>query len=231
MMSCQKSEMTMSSLGNSTNSNSLSKKILVDASKDGGGWWFPQYGSYSANIDHQGKALADYLRGFGYQVDELPVGTVVTADLLNKYSNVIRATAFFDYSSNEIDAYKSFLSRPSSLLLINDHLQNSNNDRLSAYLGLSFEGSEWGPVTTFQSHSITTGVSSIPYIAGSVIRNWDPSKITVLGSLAQPGGAPAAGALGIVQHPNSRVFFIGDVNGIEQLPQPFISNLSKWLFR
>lgn len=235
LFGCQKSEMTLSGIGtgNSTNTNTLSKKILVDASKDGGAWWFPQYGSYSANIDHQGKALADYLRGLGYQVDELPRGATITTAVLNNYSNVIRAVGFFDYAPAELDAYKSFLSRQTSLLLVNDHMTNTQNDALSAYLGLNFEGAHWGPVTSFQSHAITAGVTSIPYIAGSVVRNWDPSKITVLGSLPLTGGLPgsAVAAMGIVNQPSSRIFFIGDIGGIEQVHQPFVSNLTKWLFR
>ena len=205
-----------------------SKSILVDASKDGGGWWFPQSPAtgFSATNPHQGTALADYFRSLGYQVDELPRGAIITSELLDKYSKVIRPSAFFSYSTEEIKAYTSFLNRSSSLLLISDHLTNTVNDQLSASLGLAFEGAYWGPITSFQPHAITSGVTSLNYIAGSVIRSWDPSKITVLGY--QTTGAAA---MGIVNHPSSKIFFIGDVNGIEQVPQPFISNLSNWLFQ
>lgn len=210
--------------------------ILVDASKDGGGWWFPQGPGtgYTASANHQGKALADYLKSRGYAVDELPRGAVITTELLNKYTKVIRAAAFFNYSTQEIEAYHSFLSKPSSLFLISDHLQNTVNDGLSAYLGLIFEGAQWGPITSFQSHPVTAGVSSVNFIAGSVIRNWDPLKITVLGSInLQSGGGEGTmgGAMGIVNHPTSKIFFIGDINGIEQVPQPFTSNIVKWLFQ
>lgn len=216
--------------------NPPSNSILVDASRDGGVWWFPQGPGtgYNASANHQGKALVDYLRSKGYIVDELPRGAVITTELLNKYNKVIRAAAFFSYSTQEIEAYQSFLSRPSSLFLISDHLQNTVNDGLSAYLGLMFEGSHWGPITSFQSHPVTAGVSSVNFIAGSVIRNWDASKITVLGSInIQSGGGEGTmvGAMGIVNHPSSRIFFIGDLNGIEQVPQPFTSNIVKWLFQ
>jgi hypothetical protein len=82
-------------------------------------------------------------------------------------------------------------------------------------------------IRSFQPHAITSGVTSLNYIAGSVIRNCDPSKITVLGSQTTSGAA----AMGIVKHPSSKIFFIGDVNGIEQVPQPFIANLKNWLFQ
>src|SRR6187549_3774745 len=56
-----------------------SKSILVDASKDGGVWWFPQgQAGFSATNPHQGSALADYFRNLGYQVDELPRGAIIT---------------------------------------------------------------------------------------------------------------------------------------------------------
>jgi len=205
-----------------------SKSILVDASKDGGVWWFPQGPAtgYSAANPHQGTALADYFRSLGYQVDELPRGAIITTELLNKYSKVIRPSAFFSYSTEEIKAYTSFLSRSSSLLLASDHLMNTVNDQLSASLGLMFEGAYGGPITSFQPHAITSGVTSLEYVAGSVIKSWDPSKITVLGYQAT-----GVGAMGIVHHPSSRIFFIGDMNGIEQVPQPFISNLNNWLFQ
>lgn len=210
-----------------------SMAILVDASKDGGGWWFPQGSSgYSAANYHQGKAFADYLRKWGYTVDELPVAAVITTELLNKYTKVIRATAYYNYTTAEVAAYETFLNRSTSLLLISDHMGHTVNDRLSAHIGLNFEGALFGPITSFQTHPITTGVSSMAFIAGSVIKSWDPSKITVLGALNSSAGeeGSAGGAMGIVHHPTSKIFFIGDVNGIEQLPLPFTSNLVKWLF-
>src|SRR4051812_3075191 len=46
--------------------------VLVDASHDGGAWWFPQGGVTAAGFKpdsaHQGRALADYLRSRGYTV-------------------------------------------------------------------------------------------------------------------------------------------------------------------
>src|SRR3954453_17646048 len=55
----------------------LETTILVDASKDGGTWWFPQAPPFFSDLaDHQGKAIADYLRSVGYQIDELPRGAV-----------------------------------------------------------------------------------------------------------------------------------------------------------
>ncbi|HEY5967001.1 MAG TPA: hypothetical protein VIU35_03435, partial [Chitinophagaceae bacterium] len=107
LLSCTKEPSVLSNT-NSETSNSpkpaasqpASKSILVDASKDGGVWWFPQspVTGFSATNHHQGTALADYFRSLGYQVDELPRGAIITSELLDKYSKVIRPSAFFSYS-------------------------------------------------------------------------------------------------------------------------------------
>ena len=206
------------------------KAILVDASRDGGVWWYPQAGPFSSIAPHQGKNLADYLRSLGYRVDELERGTVITSALLNNYSNVVRCGVFGNYTADEIAAYNSFLNRPSTALLLAQDFITSSNDQLSAQLGLNFEGSHSGTVTSFASHIITNGVSSLPYIAGSYILNYDPTKVTVLGSVQLASGGMAA-VMGLVTHPNTRIFFIGDVNCLEQVSQPFSSNLIPWLFR
>lgn len=206
------------------------KTILIDASKDGGVWWFPQVGPFSSTDNHQGKNLADYLRSLGYYVDELGRGTVVTSAILNNYTNVIRCGGYRNYTADELAAYESFLSRSTSLLLLQDHLANFTNDQLSAQLGLNFEGVQGGTITSFAQHEVTTGVSSFPYMEGSYIKNPDASKITVIGSLQLSSGENYC-VMGIVKHPNANIFFIGDVNGLEQTPQPFTSNLTDWLFR
>jgi hypothetical protein len=213
------------------NSNVPEGAILVDASRDGGVWWYPQAGSFSATMPHQGKALADYLRSLGFTVDELPRGTSVTWDELKKYKNIIRAVGFGTYTSQEIAAYDSCLQHSSSLLLLSDHLQNSSNDGLSAHLGLVFSGSLTGAITPFPGHNITAGVGSLPYIAGSVIMQPDPGKMTILGYARTSPGSQGYAAMGVLLHPGAKIFFIGDANGIEQVLQPFTSNLVKWLFQ
>ncbi len=211
-----------------------SKVVLVDASKDGGVWWYPQgSGTFSASAYHQGKALADYLRTQGYKVHEVPRNVIITSELLNKYTYVIRAGGFGHYTAGEIDAYESFLAKPSSLLLLQDHLSNFPNDLLSVQLGAKFEGSMGGTITSFSPHEVTNGVNSFPFMTGSVIRNYDPAKVSILGSLSFTSGGEiiTAGVMGILHHPTSRIFFIGDINGIETIPQPFTANLFRWLLR
>jgi len=46
----------------------------------------------------------------------------------------------------------------------------------------------------------------------------------------QDAGEPTAPpVMGILNYPKSKVFFIGDTNGLEVQPQPFIDNLIKWM--
>ena len=51
----------------------LGCKIVIDASHDGGVWWFPQSNAtgYDASKPHQGQAFANLLRAKGYEVAEL----------------------------------------------------------------------------------------------------------------------------------------------------------------
>jgi hypothetical protein len=213
--------------------SSESNKILIDASHDGGVWWFPQGPAtgYDATQPHQGKALADYLRQLGFAVDELPRGAAITDELLGQYDKVIRAGAFLAYKASELTAYESFLSRPTALLLLQDHLTHTTNDALSQGLGLHFSGAVSGTITRFATHDITKDVTSLPYIAGSVIHNPDRNKVTVLGTLGASADSTGAAAMGILHHPKSRVLFLGDMNGLEQVPQPLTANVVKWLFQ
>src|SRR4051812_44800313 len=52
------------------------KSVLVDPTHDGGTWWFPQTADsgWDPLKAHQGRALANYLRGRGYTVRELGRG-------------------------------------------------------------------------------------------------------------------------------------------------------------
>ena len=223
-------------------------KILVDASKDGGVWWFPQGPpSFSDSADHQGKYLADYLRSLGYHVDELPRGAIITDELLSNYSKVIRGPAFFDYTDQELDAYKNFMNKPGAILLLQDHLSYTVNDKVAGFLGVSFKGAVSGTITNFADHDITKNVGPLPFIAGAVITNAESNPgITVLGSISKTdylslnsadpfngqtpdGDIPVMGI--VTSFPETKIFFIGDSNAIEGVPQPLTQNIVNWLFK
>lgn len=222
------------------------RKILVDASHDGGVWWFPQGGGgvFNPDLDHQGTRLAAMLRLKGFEVDELPRGQVIDAKLFSKYDKVIRAGCYGTYSTTELDAYRSLLSRPSSLLLAGEYLRPGMRDPIAEMVGLQLAGSATGNVGKYADHPITTGAVPLRYIAGSVVMNLDNKEIVPLGWLDMSAyadlngngifdtGEPLGGAvMGVVKHPKAKIFFIGDINGIEQAPTPLTGNIIAWMFK
>jgi hypothetical protein len=223
----------------------VSCKILIDASHDGGVWWFPQYEAtgFDAGKPHQGKAFADALRANGFEVTELGRGKELTEEMFFGHYIVIRVTGFQPYSKNELDVYKKLLDRGMNLVFFTDHKQNDRVDELGDLLNIKFEGIANGNVTTFMQHQITTNLTSINYVAGAVITNADQNTgIQILGRLGKndyadlnmngvkdSGEVEAPPVMGILTYPKSRVFFIGDTNGLEIQPQPFINNLIQWM--
>ncbi len=81
----------------------LGCKIVIDASHDGGVWWFPQSNAtgYDAVKPHQGQAFANLLRAKGFEVTELGRDEVHEEMFFGNYI-VIRVAGFEPYTSNEI---------------------------------------------------------------------------------------------------------------------------------
>lgn len=223
------------------------RRILVDASRDGGVWWSPQSAltGFSESESHQGKALADYIRSLGFRVDELPRGVMITDSLLCRYDKVIRAGKCGAYAESELQAYESFLHRTSSLILISEFLRPGGNDQLAERLGITFAGLARGFVTRFADHSITEDAVPFHFNAGSVVIDAGSNpNIECLGWLSddiyvdlngndlqdpdEPTGCPV---MGVLHHPTSRIFFLGEINGIETVPQPLVNNLIHWAFQ
>lgn len=91
--------------------SSYAFRILVDASRDGGVWWFPQEGTYDPDQDHQGKALADYLRLLDYAVRELGRDERITEELAESHNVIIRVGRYGPaYSTQELEVYDEFLA-------------------------------------------------------------------------------------------------------------------------
>ena len=206
------------------------KRILIDASHDGGVWWFPQSPNtgYSDDAHHQGKALADLLRSKGFIVDELHSNTLITYTMLQHYDKVIRAGSYGIYQESEIAAYEKFLTGHSSLFLISEYKRPGETDLLAKRIGVEFEGSYYGNVNRYATHSITTGATPFYYNAGSIVTNENSNpNIQVLAWLDNNTSLPVAG---ILNHLTSKIFFLGEINGLETIPQPLTNNILNWLF-
>lgn len=179
---------------------------------------------YTASAHHQGKALADHLRGVGFTVDELPRGGAITTGLLAKYFIVLRAGySGAGYTAGELAEYEAFLGGGGVLWLVSDH--GATGDALAARLGVSLSGNYSGTATTFAVDPITEGVTSHAYIAGGALSGAIPSGVTALGWLDEQRTLAIMGTKAL---PKGKLFFVGDLNGLEGVPQPLVSNLLGW---
>jgi WD40 repeat protein len=220
--------------------------ILVDASRDGGVWWYPQWaqaGGFNPTLDHQGKRLADYLRGRGYEVVELPRPFTITRELLESHDIVIRASGFGSYGQEEIEAYQTYVNGGGQLLLLGDHMMNLPVDELALSFGLEFAGITRGEniLTIVADHAVTWGMVDIGYGVGSGLLSYPPTA-QILGRLSAGGyldlnkddrqdvGEPSAPAvLGVMARGTGRILFCGDVNLWHSVPQPLVDNVLEWL--
>ena len=218
----------------------IKRHILVDASRDGGVWWFPQTGPFNPAADHQGRALAEFLRSLGHKVTELPRPYTITTELLADYDIVIRAVGFGDYEETEITAYLAYVQKGGNLLLLADH---STTDALAMSLGLQFEGATRGEnlLTNFVAHPITQGVGTVFYNCGSGLTSY-PVTAQILGKLSslsyldlnnngvQDLGEPSEPpVLGAMTYGKGRIVFCGDTNLWEMVPVPLTNNVLQWL--
>jgi hypothetical protein len=201
----------------------------MDATRDGGTWWFPQSGTYSATEPHQGKALADTFRARGFSVDELPRDGAVQSSLLANYRLVIRAGTCGTYSTSELAAYDQLIARDVALILLTDHMLGgcTTTDPLALrYGGITYTGGETGTVDQFAPHAITAGVSKLTYNAGATVVSSNSSKVELLGFI----GPTRKPVMGVINGFAARIFFLGDTNGLETVPQPLVNNLIAWAF-
>jgi hypothetical protein len=223
----------------------VSKRIVIDASHDGGVWWYPQseLTGFNPEKEHQGKVFADLLRDKGFKVDELGRSEKLKEEHFMGYYIVIRVNGFQTYTQDELEVYNKLIKRGMNLVFFTDHKKYDPADELGTVLGLEFRGMASGRVTKFTNHTITKNLTSLDYIAGSVLVNFDQNPdIQILGWLGEKDfadlnlngikdtGEPSAPpVMGILNYPKSKIFFIGDANGLQVMPQPFINNLIDWM--
>jgi hypothetical protein len=226
-------------------------RVLIDSSRDGGAWWFPQGGStFDPHAPHQGDALVKYLHARGFEVTELPRPTTIDPQLLHGFDLVIRFVAFGDYSPSEIEAYDTWVTGGGGLLLLEGH---HPKDALAEHFGLQFRGVARVPgaaderaslvteLASFVPHPLTHGVQAVPYVAGSGLTAWPPDA-QILGHLSRnayldlndnrtqdPGEPSAPAALGVLPHGQGRIVFCGDSNFWRKLPQPLLQNTLAYL--
>jgi hypothetical protein len=212
------------------------RTVLVDATHDGGVWWFPQTaaaGGFNPDSAHQGRALANYLRDAGYTVRELGRGTQLPTDSMLTYATVIRAGYYYDaqrpgYSDSDLDAYAAFVACPRTLVLLSDWLREIHRDVLADSLGIPLKGlSPAAMMTDFTPHALTAGVDSVRWGVGSYLdtETGAGNAVQILGRV--PSGEAV---LGVLAKGDAKIFWMGDTNSLQWLPQPFLQNLVAWGF-
>jgi Domain of unknown function (DUF4350) len=217
----------------------IKRSILVDASRDGGVWWFPQTGPFVPANPHQGHALATHLRGLGHTVRELPRPTAITASLLADIDIVIRVGGDGPYTPAELDAYDAWVKNGGGLLLLAEH---HAADALATHFGLQFKGITRGQqvLSTYAPHPLTAGAGPVFYGVGGGLTAHPPSA-TVLGWLSaatfldlnddgvKGAGEPSGPAgLGVMPFGKGKIVFCGDANLWTQVPQPLVKNTLHW---
>ncbi len=223
----------------------LQRTVLVDASKDGGTWWFPQTPPFDSDKDHQGKRLADYLRSLGYEVTELPRGYRVSLDLLQKYDFVIRDGVFLriqSYTPDEITAYQEYVRNGGKLLLMTPGLRSTERDPLSESFGLVFAGitaGTWGRPRLGDHPMFSGGKTPALNLGGSGLISYPP-EAQILGWLAESAFLDIDGnklkdsqetwgppALGVITYGKGTIVFEGQFAAAEM--PGFIGNIINWL--
>jgi len=114
---------------------------------------------------------------------------------------------------------------------------------LAQTFGLEFRGVSRGEniINRFTAHPITKGLSEIPYDVGSGLFGAPPSA-TILGYLSEstfidlndnrvqdPGEPSCAPVMGVMRFGKGQIFFMGDTNTIEDVPQPLVDNLLQFV--
>jgi hypothetical protein len=200
-------------------------RVLIDASKDGGLWWFPQSGTFDPKRYHQGKRLADFMRGKGWDVIEVPRGEIVTFERLRGADFVIRPPVYFNYSVKEIEAYRDSVIAGTRVLLIGGSAGN-NNDSIAEVFGLRFESrTRFGSVRQWMKHPLTADIEGkdLPW---TTISESPPSAVH-LAWLNQLETDPQP-VLGYLTYGNGYVVFVGQ--SLITLP-PFSASLINSLGR
>ena len=183
-----------------------SLRVLVDASKDGGLWWFPQAHNFDANEHHQGRPLAEFMRKKGWTVVELGRGDVITFDKLRDFDIVIRPPVYFDYTNEELVAYRDRVLGGMRLLLMGGG-NGDKDDSLATLFGLRFDSrSRFGAVQQWIPHPFSANIAGKDLSWSNVSES--PPEAVLLAWLNQ-GEANPRPVLGYLPYGSGYVVFVG----------------------
>jgi hypothetical protein len=200
------------------------RSILIDVVGGGGAWWFPQAPPFDPDLYHQGKPLYEFLRSSGFSVTVHGDGPI-TPELLAPHDIVITLSSGAR-SPAELNVWLDYVTAGGKLVLLSDL---GTSSELPRAFGLEV-GDQIvdGPVSGFPAHPITQGVTTVRFFGGRAYTAW-PEAATILGFIDD------APVMGVVRVGDGDVFFMGDINAFQILPnvnnwvRPLLDNLLDFL--
>lgn len=202
-------------------------KIIIDASRDGGTWWFPQKGKkIKSSKPHEGKALADYLKTLSPKVEEIEPGEIITNRLKNA-SVVVRFNSNGKpYSTEEATAYKDYVENGGRVLLVFSTPIKGSSDAVADNLGIRAGQTAQTPfIKKWAKHPITVGLKNVPFGVGSVISGYPESSIQ-LGMMTN-----GQSIFGMATVGEGKVIYLGSYATLLALSQPLTERIFGELLR
>ncbi len=202
-------------------------KIVIDASRDGGTWWFPQRESgFDSSKPHQGKALVEYLKKFTPTVVEIVQGGVITNQLTDA-TVVVRFNVNGEpYSPQEVTAYKNYVENGGRVLLVYAAPVKGPPDAVAETFGIRVgQRAETPFIKKWANDPITVGLKDVPFTCGSVISVY-PKTAIQLGMMAN-----GQSVFGVVEVGKGKVVYLGSIAPLLSMSQPFVENVFSELFR
>lgn len=202
-------------------------KVVIDASHDGGAWWFPQGPPpFDSEKWHQGSELAAYFKGRGWEVVEIPRGTRMT-DQLRGASILVRLNLFGTYTDSEVEAYREFVRKGGSLLLVQAFVRDDEkeHDSVARAFGVRFEGKAEADLMQ-SADAYSSDFNNTVYQIGSIVALYPKSTRP----LAYLEGSDRL-VMGMFRFGRGRVVFLSSVYSILHVRQQFTGRLFDELAR
>jgi len=196
-------------------------RVVIDASHDGGVWWFPQVTQFDPGLPHQGSPLAEHLRGRGWEVIEVPRGTKI-ANQFRGASIVVRLNLSRGYEDSDVAAYQRFVKNGGRLLLIEGYVRDeeANKDSVARLFGVRFEGVVREPVIDrVVAGTVMQGIGHLGFQIGSIVVAY-PKSTQPLAYLSNDRLV-----MGTFRFGRGRIIFLGSVFPVLYVSQPFTKRL------
>jgi len=195
-------------------------RVVIDASRDGGAWWFPQGPPpFDPQKPHQGVLLANYLKSRGWEVIEIPRETKIT-DQFKGATMVVRFNKWGGYDASEVMAYREFVRNGGRLLLLEGYVRDaeSENDAVARQFGIHFQGMVEAAAMR-GAKGASRDYNSTVYRIGSIVDQY-PQATRPLARLDD-----GRLVMGTFRFGRGRIIFLSSVFPVLQVPELFINRL------